>query len=79
MWGGIDIDGAMDNTKYTYDSLLSKIPNKKIIITEAGWPTYTEGELHAPKAGDEIKQKQYFNDLMEWSKANNIIVLIFLL
>ena len=77
VWGGIDIDGAMANTKHTYDSLVSKIPNKKIIITEAGWPTYTEGELHAQKAGDEIKQKQYFNDLMEWSKANNIIVFNF--
>jgi exo-beta-1,3-glucanase (GH17 family) len=77
VWGKIDIDGAMENTKFTYDSLLSVIPNKKIIITEAGWPTYTEGDLHVPKAGDEVKQNQYFYDLMKWSEANNIIVFNF--
>lgn len=77
VWGGVDIDEAMEKTKYIYDSLKSVIPNKEIIITEAGWPTYTEGELHAPKAGDEVKQNQYFNDLMKWSEANNIVIFNF--
>ncbi len=77
VWGGADIDEGMDKTKYIYDSLKSVIPNKEIIITEAGWPTYTEGELHAPKAGDEVKQNQYFIDLMKWSEANNIVVFNF--
>ena len=77
VWGGIDIDGAMLNTINTYDSLKLKIPNKKIIITEAGWPTYTEGKLHAPKAGDEVKQKHYFNELMKWSEENKITVFNF--
>jgi len=77
VWGGIDIDGGMEDTKHIYDRLKTAIPNKEIIITEAGWPTYTEGELHAPKAGDEVKQKQYFNELMKWSEANNVIVFNF--
>jgi len=77
VWGGADIDEGMEKTKFIYDRLKSVIPNKEIIITEAGWPTYTEGELHAPKAGDEVKQNKYFNDLMKWSEANNIVVFNF--
>ncbi|MDA3862189.1 MAG: hypothetical protein PF445_13300 [Melioribacteraceae bacterium] len=77
VWGRIDIDRGMEVTLHTYDSLKTEIPNKKIIITEAGWPTYTEGDLHAPKAGDEVKQNIYFNELMKWSEANNVIVFNF--
>ena len=77
VWGKIDIDKAMEFTEHIYDSLKSVIPNKKIIITEAGWPTYTEGDLHVPKAGDEVKQNIYFNQLMKWSKENNVIVFNF--
>lgn len=77
VWGRIDIDKAMEVTSHIYDSLKTKIQNKKIIITEAGWPTYTEGELHVPKAGDEVKQNIYFNQLMKWSKENNVIVFNF--
>jgi exo-beta-1,3-glucanase (GH17 family) len=77
IWGKVDIDRAMEVTKNTYENLKTAIPNKKIIITEAGWASYTEGELHAPEAGDEIKQKKYFNDLMKWSQENNVIVFNF--
>ena len=77
VWAKCDIDNAMSQTVKTYDSVKTIIPDKKIIITEAGWPTYTEGELHAPKAGDEVKQKKYFFDLMMWSEENNVIVFNF--
>lgn len=77
IWGKIDIDRAMEVTKLNYDTLKTIIPNKKIVITEAGWATYTIGELHAPKAGDEVKQKKYFDDLMKWSEENKIIVFNF--
>ncbi len=77
IWGRVDIDRAMEVTKSTYDSLTTVIPNKKIIITEAGWATYTEGDKHVPKAGDEVKQHEYFYDLMEWSEENKIIVFTF--
>jgi exo-beta-1,3-glucanase (GH17 family) len=67
----------MIQTVKTYDSVKTVIPYKKIIITEAGWPTYTEGDLHFPQAGNEVKQKQYFFDLMKWSEENNVIVFNF--
>jgi exo-beta-1,3-glucanase (GH17 family) len=77
IWGKVDIDKGMSATKEIYDSLKSVIPNKKIVITEAGWATYTEGELHVPKAGDELKQKRYYAELMKWSQENNVTIFWF--
>ena len=77
LWGKVDIDRAMEVTIENYDSLKSVIPNKKIIIAEAGWATYTEGDSHVPKAGNELSQKRYFIDLTKWSKDNNITIFWF--
>lgn len=77
IWGGLNIDQAMSDTKEVYNNLQKVIPDKKIIITEAGWASYTEGELHAPQAGSEENQKIYFNELMKWSEENKIIVFWF--
>ena len=77
IWGGRDIDTGLEVTIEHYESVKNALPDKKIIIGEAGWATYTVGELHAPKAGDEQKQKIYFNQLMNWAKENNVIVFFF--
>ncbi|RMD91581.1 MAG: hypothetical protein D6814_18045, partial [Calditrichaeota bacterium] len=72
MWGRQDIDTAMPVTIEHFESVRNALPGKTIVISEAGWATYTVGELHAPRAGDEVKQKRYFNELMAWSKENNV-------
>ncbi len=77
IWAKVDIDRGMEETINTFEKIKKTIPNKKIVITEAGWATYTEGELHVPKAGDEVKQKKYFDALMKWSEENKIIVFNF--
>ena len=77
IWGGSDIDSGMAFTIEHYHSVKKVLPGKKIIIGEAGWATYTVGELHTPKAGDEQKQIRYFNELMKWAKENNVITFFF--
>jgi exo-beta-1,3-glucanase (GH17 family) len=77
IWGKLDIDQGMSSTIETYNKLITAIPSKKIVIAEAGWATYTEGDLHVPQAGDEKKQKRYFNELMKWSWENNVPVFWF--
>ena len=77
MWGRQDIDTAMPVTLEHFESVRKALPGKTIVISEAGWATYTVGELHAPHAGDETKQIRYFNELMAWSKENNINVFFF--
>jgi len=77
IWGRVDIGRGLNSTIEVYDSLKLLIPDKKIIIAEAGWATYTEGELHVPKAGDEVKQKRYFKELMHWSEEEKVAVFWF--
>lgn len=77
VWERKDIDDGMSYTIENYESVKAALPGKTIIIGEAGWPTYTEGNLHVPRAGDEHKQKRYYQELMRWAKANKITVFVF--
>lgn len=77
VWGKQDIDTAMPSTISTFNRVKEAVGDKAVVIGEAGWPTYTEGELHVPKAGDEIKQKRYYTELNEWAKNNQVTVFYF--
>lgn len=77
MWWKQDIDNALNMTKEHYQSVRDFLPDATIVISEAGWATYSVGELHAPKAGDETKQIRYFNELMAWAKEEGITVFFF--
>jgi exo-beta-1,3-glucanase (GH17 family) len=77
MWGKHDIDSGFAVTVRLFNMVKTAIPNKSIVIGEAGWATYTVGDLHAPKAGDEKKQKRYFEELHAWAQDNNIPVFFF--
>jgi len=77
LWGKQDIDSGLAVTVKLYNMVHASLPGKPIVIGEAGWATYTVGELHAPRAGDEKKQKRYFEELTEWAQKNNVTVFFF--
>jgi exo-beta-1,3-glucanase (GH17 family) len=77
LWGKHDIDSGLSVTVKLYDMVKASFPGKPIVIGEAGWATYTVGELHAPRAGDEKKQKRYFEELTNWAQKNNVTVFFF--
>jgi len=77
MWGREDIDTAIPSTIRHYQSVRKAHPGKTIVLGEAGWASYTEGEHHAPRAGDEKKQKRYYEELTAWARANNVTVFWF--
>ncbi|MGD0800293.1 MAG: hypothetical protein ABR906_03145 [Terracidiphilus sp.] len=77
MWGREDIDTAMPSTIKDYESVRKAHPGKTIVIGEAGWASYSVGPQHVPKAGDEVKQKRYYEELNAWAKANDVTVFYF--
>ncbi len=77
MWGGEDIDTAMASTIRHYESVRKAHPGKTIALGEAGWASYTEGKQNAPRAGDETKQKRYYQELTAWAKANHVTLFWF--
>ncbi len=74
IWEGKDIDEGMSYTLENVEEVMTALPDRQIIIAEAGWAT-TASEF-GERASQE-KQKQYISDLMEWSKENNITTFIF--
>ena len=77
VWGNEDIETALATTDKLYRKVHEAHPGKTIVIGEAGWPTYTVGEKHAPRAGDEPKQKRYFAEISQWARDNHVTVMIF--
>jgi exo-beta-1,3-glucanase (GH17 family) len=77
MWGREDIDTAMASTIKDYESVRKAHPGKTIVIGEAGWASYSVGNQHVPRAGDEKKQKRYYEELNAWAKANNVTTFYF--
>jgi len=77
MWGHEDIDTAMPSTIKNYESVRQAHPGKTIVLGEAGWASYTVGNQHAPRAGDETKQKRYYEELTAWAKSANVTVFYF--
>jgi exo-beta-1,3-glucanase (GH17 family) len=77
IWGREDIDTALASTIKDYESVRKAHPGKTIVLGEAGWASYTTGDQHVPRAGDEMKQKRYFEELTAWAKANNVTTFYF--
>jgi len=77
IWGRKDIDEGLSVTIEHYNSVKVALPGKVIVIGEAGWATYTEGDLHVPRAGDEKKQKRYFEELSAWARENKVTTFFF--
>jgi exo-beta-1,3-glucanase (GH17 family) len=77
IWGREDIGTAMASTIKDYESVRKAHPGKTVVLGEAGWASFTVGDQHVPSAGDERKQKQYYEELMAWAKANKVTTFYF--
>lgn len=74
-WEGYPIKHAGLYLKKSYDELKKSAPDKKVIITETGWPTAGPAVDEAePNMGNAVK---YFVDTQTWAKNNNIEVFHF--
>jgi exo-beta-1,3-glucanase (GH17 family) len=77
LWERKDIDEGLSYTIANYEDVRAAYPDKTIVVGEAGWATYTEGNLHVPRGGDESKQQRYYEELTDWARENNVTVFFF--
>jgi len=69
IWEGKDIGEALSYSIENIDRVRRALPEAKIVITEAGWPSVAaEFEMLA----SEEKQQQYYDQIFEWSEKQNI-------
>ena len=74
IWEGKDIHEGLSYSIENFMEVQNALPDVKIVITEAGWPSVAS---EFPNAASEEKQQQYYNEFMLWSKENNITTFIF--
>ncbi len=77
VWERMGIDRGLAYTIENYEAVRKACPGKPIVIGEAGWPSYSEGNLHVPRTGTEENQKRYYSNVTRWAKENGITVFFF--
>jgi len=77
VWEYKHIHEAIEYTSENYHAVANIYPGKPVIITEAGWATNSNGRGIHPEHVNEENQKVYYEDLMQWSKLNNVLTFFF--
>lgn len=77
VWENRQIADSMEITKANYQAVKDKFPKKDIVISEAGWTTFSNGNGINPNHVSEEKQKIYFENLMQWSLEEQILIFYF--
>jgi len=77
VWEYKNIHEAMEYTKKNYYAVADRYPHKLVVITEAGWTTYSNGRGICPSNVSEEHQNIYINDLLDWCDKDTILTFIF--
>lgn len=77
VWEYKNLHEAMEYTKENYYSVADKYPDTLVVITEAGWTTFSNGRGICPTNVSEKHQKIYYNDLIEWCEEDEILTFVF--
>ena len=76
-WEYRSIHDALDFTRQNYQSVVDHYPGKPVVITEAGWTTAANGRGIDPHNASEELQASYYEQLIEWTTAENILTFVF--
>jgi exo-beta-1,3-glucanase (GH17 family) len=74
IWEGKDIEEGLSYSIANVQRVRDSIPDAKIVITEAGWASVAS---EFGKRASEVKQLQYYSELMAWSAQMNITTFFF--
>ena len=77
VWEYRTIDEALEYTKQNYYSVVDCVPDKPVVITEAGWTTASNGRGIEPENASEALQARYCQQLMDWTQAEGVLTFIF--
>jgi len=77
VWEYKNIHEAMEYTKQNYYAVADTYPNKPVVITEAGWTTFSNGRGICPTNVSEEHQRIYYNDLVDWCEEADVLTFVF--
>ncbi|MDG1822164.1 MAG: glycosyl hydrolase family 17 protein [Flavobacteriaceae bacterium] len=74
-WEGCPEEYALNHMQQMYGQAMAAANGKKVIITEAGWPS--KGEAFKGSIPSEANAMKYFINSQRWAKATNIELFYF--
>lgn len=78
IWGRQDIEQGASGTIDKFEEVRRRYPGKTIVFGEVGWASYTDSNpQHVPRAGDEAKQKRYYEEINAWARSAGVTTFIF--
>lgn len=77
VWEHQPVETAIEYTKQNYRAVAEQYPDKLVIVTEAGWPTNSNGRGIDPHNASPELQERYHRDLMEWSRREGVLTFVF--
>lgn len=77
VWEYRSIHDALEYTIQNYYSVADRYPDKRVIISEAGWTTVANGRGIEPHNASEELQATYYDQLMEWTNREKILTFVF--
>ncbi len=77
VWEYKNLHEAMEYTKQNFFAVADKYPEKLVVITEAGWTTFSNGRGICPTNVSEAHQTIYYNDLIDWCEEDVILTFVF--
>ena len=77
VWEYKNIHEALEYTKQNYYAVADTYPTKPVVITEAGWTTFSNGRGICPSNVSEEHQRMYYNDLIAWCEEVDILTFVF--
>lgn len=77
VWEYKRIEEALQYTRENYNSVASEYPDMPVVITEAGWPTASNGRgIEDWNASQEL-QAAYYPLLQQWTASESILTFVF--
>jgi exo-beta-1,3-glucanase (GH17 family) len=77
VWESRSIDEALAYTQENFDSVARLYPGKRVVITEAGWTTGSNGRGIRPENSSEELQARYCRELTDWARRHDILTFVF--
>ena len=77
VWEYRTLSDALAYTQQNYQSVVDRYPGKPVMITEAGWPTASNGRGIDPSNASEELQSEYYEELLAWTNAEGILTFVF--
>lgn len=76
-WIQVPIDKAFHKSIKEFYTIQNHYKDIQCIITEAGWPTNSNGRGIPVEIANETNQKKYIKEMQNWSEKNKITVFFF--